>query len=63
MLIYSDAMQWWHGSAELLLLMWVLIVMKIYADIDKGDNADYAQDADNGAIWGKYNAGTGGKTL
>ena len=33
------------------------------ADIDKTDNADYAQDADNGAIWGKYNAGTGGKTL
>ena len=26
-------------------------------------NADYAQNADNGAIWGKYNAGTGGKTL
>ena len=46
MLIYSDAMQWWHGSAELLLLMRVLMVMKIYADIDKGDNADYAHDAD-----------------
>ena len=24
--------------------------MKIYADIDKGDNADYAQDADDGLV-------------
>ena len=36
--------------------------MAMNADIDKTDNADYAQDADNGAIWGKYNAGTGGRT-
>ena len=40
--------------------MRVLIVMKIYADIDKGDNADYAQDTDDGLV--KIQYCTGGKT-